>query len=309
MSSRVFISYSHDTDEHKSWVLQLATRLRYNGVDIILDQWDLKLGQDLASFMEKGLSESKRVICICSKNYIEKANKKISGVGYEKQIITAELIDNLNTDWIIPIIKNNESSNKVPLFLRGRLYISFENNISYESKYEELLRNLLSEPVLPTPPLGENPFKIIKEFSQQKFIPSNEKYTSPAKAGNITFNYSNNNGKYFIGAGELMFELDFSKSSNNSIQLYNDPQNIRTVAVVKDTNNIKLIKDARSYDGSSRVRRPNINQIAIIQNINGFYAAIKILSIQDDTRGYLDDEVSFEYMIQTNGTPDFTTII
>lgn len=106
-----------------------------------------------------------------------------------------------------------------------------------------------------------------------------------------------------------MFELDFSKSSNDNIQLYNDPQSIRTVAVVKDTDNIKFIKDARAYDGSSRVRRPNINQIAIIQNINGFYAAIKILSIKDDTRGYINDEVLFEYIIQTNGTPDFTTII
>ena len=31
---KVFISYSHDSEEHKSWVLQLATRLRSNGVVI-----------------------------------------------------------------------------------------------------------------------------------------------------------------------------------------------------------------------------------------------------------------------------------
>ena len=49
--------FSEDNDEHKNWILQLATRLRHNGVDVILDQWNLKLGQDLASFMEKGLSE------------------------------------------------------------------------------------------------------------------------------------------------------------------------------------------------------------------------------------------------------------
>ncbi len=48
MSSQVFISYSHDNDEHKSWVMQVATRLRHNGVDVILDQWNLKLGQDLS---------------------------------------------------------------------------------------------------------------------------------------------------------------------------------------------------------------------------------------------------------------------
>jgi hypothetical protein len=309
MSSQIFISYSHDNEKHKNWVLRLATRLRSNGVDVILDLWNLKLGQDLALFMEKGLSKSQRVLCVCSEIYVNKSNNKADGVGYEKQIMTAELMENLNTDWIIPIIKNNDSLNKVPVFLKGRLYISFENDILYESKYEELLRDLLDEPVLPIPALGENPFKNIKQFSQQKFIPSNEKYTSPAKAGKVTFDYSNNNGRYFIGEGELMFELDFSKSSNDNIQLYNDPKNIRTVAVVKDTDNIKAIKDARVYDSSSRVRIPNINQIAIVQNTNGFYVAIKILSIKDDTRGYLNDEISFEYIIQTNGTPDFTVII
>ena len=44
---RVFVSYSHDTEPHKDWVLQLATRLVANGVDVILDQWDLTLGGDL----------------------------------------------------------------------------------------------------------------------------------------------------------------------------------------------------------------------------------------------------------------------
>ena len=36
----VFISYSHDNDAHKAWVLKLATDLRSHGVNAILDQWD-----------------------------------------------------------------------------------------------------------------------------------------------------------------------------------------------------------------------------------------------------------------------------
>ncbi|MGX2954498.1 toll/interleukin-1 receptor domain-containing protein [Shewanella sp. JL219SE-S6] len=38
---RCFISYSHDNENHKEWVLNLATRLVKNGVDVTLDQWDL----------------------------------------------------------------------------------------------------------------------------------------------------------------------------------------------------------------------------------------------------------------------------
>jgi hypothetical protein len=36
---RVFVSYSHDSDPHRAWVLKLATDLRANGVDATLDQW------------------------------------------------------------------------------------------------------------------------------------------------------------------------------------------------------------------------------------------------------------------------------
>lgn len=113
---KVFISYSHDSDEHKNWVLQLATRLRSNGVDVLLDIWNLRLGQDLASFMEKGLSKSQRIICVCSENYVKKANDGIGGSGYEKQIMTAELIKDQNTEWIIPLIVNNPNERKLPIF-------------------------------------------------------------------------------------------------------------------------------------------------------------------------------------------------
>lgn len=302
----VFISYSHDSEEHKNWVLQLATRLRSNGVNVILDRWNLKLGSDLASFMERGLSKSQRIISICSDVYVRKANDGKGGAGYEKQIMTAEFINDQNTNWVIPLIKNNPNDRKTPIFLGGRMYISFEESHLYESKYEELLRDILDEPILPIPPIGKNPFQTIKEFAQQKFIPNSEKYLSPATRGTVTFDYSNNNGRYFIGQGELMFELDFSKSSGRNIQLLNDPSSIKTVSIAKDIKNINEIKDARIFDGSSRIRRPAINEVAVLQNTNGFYSAIRILDIKDDTRNDKNDEITFEYFIQTNGSPDFT---
>jgi hypothetical protein len=36
---RVFISYSHDSPEHQDQVLELADRLRADGVDAIIDQY------------------------------------------------------------------------------------------------------------------------------------------------------------------------------------------------------------------------------------------------------------------------------
>jgi hypothetical protein len=88
----VFISYSHDSQDHKLWVLNLATRLRTNGVDAILDQWDLGPGGDLPHFMEQSISRSSRVLMVCTERYVEKANAGTGGVGYEKMIVTSDLV-------------------------------------------------------------------------------------------------------------------------------------------------------------------------------------------------------------------------
>lgn len=305
MAPKVFVSYSHDSEEHKDWILQLATRLRSNGVDVILDRWNLSLGQDLPAFMENGLSKSQRVICICSEEYVKKANKKTGGVGYEKQVITAELLSDLNSKWVIPVIRNNSSDKKVPTFLNSRLYINFENNSLYEKNYEKLLRDLLNEPFLPIPKLGENPFQTAQKYSEQRFFPSSEKYVSPSTNGKVTFDYSNNNGRYCIGQESLLFEISFSKGSDTSIYIYNDAASLDTVAIAKNISHIEEIEDARVYDGSSRVRTVHLNQLAVLKNRNGFFAALKIISIKDDSRGYDSDEVTFEYIIQSNGTPSF----
>ena len=305
MAPTVFVSYSHDSEEHKAWVLRLATRLRHNGVDMILDQWNLQLGQDVAAFVERGLSDSNRVLCICSGNYIRKANAREGGVGYEKRIMTGEIMGDLNADWVIPVICNNPVGAIVPTFLRSCLYVDFRDDLRYEEKYEELLRSLLDEPVLPIPQIGENPFETIKTFSNQRLTLSSGKHVSPSPKGRVTFDYSNNNGRYCIGSGEQLFEIDLSKSSDRNIQLLSDPNSIRTVAIAKGCSEIENIVDARKFDGSSRVRRPRIGQVAVLQNGNGYWAAIKVLGIMDDTRSDDQDEVTFEYVIQTNGSPCF----
>ena len=153
---------------------------------------------------------------------------------------------------------------------------------------------------------GKNPFEAVEEPAQQGFITDAGQYVSPAPHGKVTFDYSNNNGKYSIGSGLYLFETQWTKASNQRIYVYSDPPSIRAVALVKDKQKIRSIDDAHRYDGSSRWRTPNIGQIVLLQNTNGFFAALKILDIKDDTRGSPFDELTFEYVIQTNGTPDFT---
>jgi hypothetical protein len=50
---KVFISYSWEPVDNKVKTIALAERLVTNGVDVVIDVWDLKEGQDKYKFMEK----------------------------------------------------------------------------------------------------------------------------------------------------------------------------------------------------------------------------------------------------------------
>ena len=154
---KVFVSYSHDSEEHKDWIKNLCTKLRKNGVDVILDQWDLRLGMDRTVFMEE-LKDSDRVLIICTDNYVKKANNRESGVGYEGIIITAELAQNLKTNKFIPIIRQVSGENNTPIFLGTRIYSDFRDDSQFDVEFDKLLREILNIPINPKPPLGKNPF-------------------------------------------------------------------------------------------------------------------------------------------------------
>lgn len=135
---KVFASYSHDSEEHKQWVLKLCTKLRENDVDVMLDQEDTRLGSDLTVFMEK-LKSADRVLVICTDNYVQKANDREGGVGYEATIITAEIARNLKTEKFIPIIRQSSNGEKAPIFLETRRYIDFSNPENFDENLKELL--------------------------------------------------------------------------------------------------------------------------------------------------------------------------
>lgn len=155
---RVFISYSHDSAEHKSWVLDFATTLRNRGIDAVLDQWELRPGDDLPHFMETEIVKCDFIIIVCSEDYVSKANLGEGGVGYEKMIVTASLLSQIDSNKIIPILRQS-SSVLLPTFLKTKLYINFSNDSEVEYSLDELIRVLLDAPLYEKPEIGKSPFR------------------------------------------------------------------------------------------------------------------------------------------------------
>ena len=156
---KAFISYSHDSPEHKNWVLDLATRLRSSGIDAAIDQWDLSPGDDLAHFMESQLTAADRVLMVCTEKYVQKANAGIGGVGYEKMIVTAALLSRIDSNKVIPLIRQTVGAT-LPTFLQTKLYIDFSRPDQFEFSFDELVRTLHNAPLFEKPPITKSPFPV-----------------------------------------------------------------------------------------------------------------------------------------------------
>ncbi len=306
---KVFISYSHDSESHKDWVLGLSTRLMANGVDVVLDQWDLTLGSDLPRFMEMGLTGAHRVLVVCTDAYVSKANAGRGGVGYEKMILTAQLMHDISTDRIVPIIRANALVPPVPTFLGSRVYIDFRNDFTYEAKYAELIGDIHGQQIKPRPALGQNPFLTDSEQTAPHVSFSPERYVSPSQAGSVCFDYSNNNGRFVLGAGAMSFETAWSRGGNTSIYALSGQPTIRSVSIAPDIKEIAEVGDASIYDTSSRYRMPQLGEIVIWQNKDGYFLATKIEKIQSRGHGCPVDQITFSYAIAPSKSKSFASSV
>ena len=142
-----FISYSWDDNDHKDWVRNLATKLRENGVDTRLDQWDLSLGGDQLTYMETGVRECNFVLLVCTPIFAKKANTGIGGVGYEKIIVTGEIYQKVASPRkFIPVLRKGNPNDSLPSYLKSKMYVDFRNDDLFNSKLEELLRHIYESP-------------------------------------------------------------------------------------------------------------------------------------------------------------------
>lgn len=137
-------------------------------------------------------------------------------------------------------------------------------------------------------------------------VGADESYRDKRLKGRVRFDYSNNNHRFSIGDGLNLFETQWSKASDKCIYVLRDAPSVEALAVAKGALEIDDVSDATAYDFSSRSRMANTGQIVIWRNINGIYAATKILGIKDDTRSASHDEVMFDFAILPDGSTDFS---
>ena len=166
---KVFISYSWSTPTHERWVLDLAEELIESGINVILDKWDLKPGQDSIDFMEQMVKDPSidKVLIISDKVYAEKADNRSGGVGTETQIISKKIYDQVDQERFIAVIAEKDLDGKAytPLFYHSRLYIDLSEPDRYADGFDSLIRCIHGQPQFKKPALGKKPEYLNSEAS------------------------------------------------------------------------------------------------------------------------------------------------
>ncbi|WP_295595372.1 toll/interleukin-1 receptor domain-containing protein [uncultured Methanobrevibacter sp.] len=146
---KVFLSYARTNSEYADSIMEFAYALREDGIDASVDEWDLKLGDDIYYFMESKIkSEADFVLLMINDEFTERANKRKAGVGAETQIIAKELYENVEQGRIIPILwrHDGEEDIKLPTIVESRYYIDLSSDEKFGENYELLLRTLFNKP-------------------------------------------------------------------------------------------------------------------------------------------------------------------
>jgi len=142
-------------------VKKFATELRANGVEAILDQWELHPGDGITYFMEKSISAAQFVVIICTPRYKQKADNREGGVGYEGAIISAELYRSGNRRKYIPILRGPNWSECAPRYLQSSMYIDVREGPTEPAGFRDVLLTIYGRREA-APPLGRPPAELAR---------------------------------------------------------------------------------------------------------------------------------------------------
>ena len=148
MGKTIFIAYSHDSENHKSWVKRFASDLEnLGGFDVLLDQ-NLPKGSSLTRFMELGLSRADKVLIIGTPEYKMKSELG-KGAAFEGSIISTELMNDIDSIKYYPILRSGTFETSFPAILQGRTGDDFSNDEEYDGKLKIVVDSILNEKDLP----------------------------------------------------------------------------------------------------------------------------------------------------------------
>jgi hypothetical protein len=150
----VFISYSHDNKTHQDRVLALSNKLRTEGIDCQLDQYEESPSEGWPRWMQKMIKSTDFVLLVCTPTYYKRVmgveeEGKGHGVRWEGNLIYQEIYDSgTENHRFIPVIFNDGSHSSVPDPIRGATVYNIDDVADYDKVYWRLRGVKITKPEL-----------------------------------------------------------------------------------------------------------------------------------------------------------------
>lgn len=162
--TRVFVTYTHDSDEHKAQVLALAAFLRRHGLNVQLDIWDSYERKDWYEWGQRQVMLADFILVVASKQYRlvgdgEVAPEENRGAQAEVAALR-EMMQNNRSRWIqriLPVLLPGHTPDEIPLFLQPLTADHFKVDDLTLAGADSLIRVLTAQPEHVLPPIGSVP--------------------------------------------------------------------------------------------------------------------------------------------------------
>ncbi len=184
---QVFISYSHDSDDHREKVLDFVYELQANHVDAEVDHFrENTPPPSWPRWMHSQITRADWVIMVCTPTYKtrvegEEAPGQGLGARWEGAVLTHELYAAESDTPLkcIPVMFSPDGRECVPYFAQGTN--SYALTGFDDETLEPLLRHLFREPKIRKMPLGPRP-----KFTRSRHIPPPEpRQNSPREISSV----------------------------------------------------------------------------------------------------------------------------
>jgi hypothetical protein len=141
---KVFVS--HASEDRQRFVMAFAQRLRENGVDAWLDQWEMKPGDSLVDkIFEEGLRNAQAVVIVLSAASVNKP--------WVREELNFSVVKRISKGLkIIPVVID---ACEIPEALQATLWQRIDDFGHYDEAFQRILNAIFDRS--PRPPLGEPP--------------------------------------------------------------------------------------------------------------------------------------------------------
>jgi hypothetical protein len=162
--TRVFVTYTHDSDHHKDMVLAFAFLLRNHGLDVRLDAWDDYERKDWYEWGQRQIMLADFIIVVASEQYRKVGDGEVGSTqnrGAQAEVAgLREVLQQDRPRWIqriLPVLLPGHGPDEIPLFLQPLTADHYQVDDFTLTGVDSLIRVLTAQPARIAPPIGQVP--------------------------------------------------------------------------------------------------------------------------------------------------------